>query len=181
MEFVLIRHTRCEIATGTCYGRLDVPLASTAPMDIAHTVDRTPLVDIVLASPAQRCLELAKALAARDHCALRVLHELQELDFGTWEGMRWDDISRAQSDEWAMDPWNRAPANGETESQLWARVTLAYEQALRITAARRIAIVSHGGPLRILRCLIARRPASDRWAVSLALGEVVHVASTADM
>jgi alpha-ribazole phosphatase len=104
MEFVLIRHTRCDIAPGICYGRLDVPLAKSAPEDIGHTLARTPSVDLVVSSPAQRCHRLAIALGQRDGCDVRVLSELQELDFGTWEGMNWTEIPRPLSDEWAADP-----------------------------------------------------------------------------
>ncbi|MET0986822.1 MAG: histidine phosphatase family protein [Steroidobacteraceae bacterium] len=175
MEFVLIRHTRCEVAGGTCYGRLDVPLASSAAEDIAHALDRTPRVDRVCASPAQRCLELARKLAMRDRCELRVLDELQELDFGAWEGMSWGEIPRPQSDEWAEDPWNRRPARGETESELWARVTSVAEHLLQATHIQRVAVVSHGGPLRILRSFLTQAPASDCWSLSMELGEVVLV------
>ncbi|MET0656557.1 MAG: histidine phosphatase family protein, partial [Steroidobacteraceae bacterium] len=144
MEFALIRHTRCEVASGTCYGRLDVPLAASAATDIERTLTQTPHVNIVISSPARRCLQLARAIAARDGCDLRVLPELHELDFGAWEGMSWDAIPRAESDAWAEDPWNRAPPGGETESELWTRATTVVEQLLEIAPAQRIAVVSHG-------------------------------------
>ena len=175
MEFVLIRHTRCDIEAGTCYGRLDVPLADSAPEDIERTLAQTPPVDYVVCSPAQRCHRLALALGRRDGCEVRVEPALQELDFGAWEGLRWSEIPRTVSDEWAADPWHRAAPEGETECELWTRTARAAEEMLRMTTTRRIAVISHGGPLRILRCLLTQQPLSERWSWNIACGEVVHI------
>ncbi len=157
MEFALIRHTRCDVAAGTCYGYLDVPLASTAAADIGLTLSRVPQVDLVFSSPSQRCYSLARAIANRDACEIRTRDDLRELNFGSWEGLRWDDIPRTLSDAWAADPWNNTPPNGESESQLWQRAARVAEELLqleaptrtvntdRITAeAQRIAVISHG-------------------------------------
>lgn len=175
MEFVLIRHTRCAVAAGTCYGHLDVPLASTATEDVERTLAQVPPVDLVVCSPSQRCHVLGRELAKRDRCAIRTMPALQELDFGKWEGRPWHDIPRSESDAWATDPWNRAPPDGETERELWER-TAAAAALLQTTDATRIGIVSHGGPLRILRCLLTQRPADERWSQSIGWGEVVRIA-----
>ena len=179
MEFVLIRHTRCDVATGTCYGRLDVPLAESSVADIALTLAQIPPVGAIFASPSRRCRELAQALANRDVCDVRVLPELMELDFGEWEGRRWDDIPREQSDPWAEDPWRLAPPRGESESDLWTRVQRAFGQIAKAETPR-IAIVSHGGPLRLLRCLLTNAPIDDRWRQSIEWGAVVRVECTSE-
>lgn len=181
MEFVLIRHTRCDIGAGTCYGRMDVPLVDGAPEDIERTLAQTPPVDSVVCSPAQRCHRLALALGGRDGCEVRVEPALQELDFGAWEGLRWNEIPRALSDEWAADPWRRAPPEGETERELWTRTARAAEEMLRMTTTSRIAVVSHGGPLRILRCLLTQQPLSERWSWNIACGEVVRIECLASL
>ena len=175
MEFVLIRHTRCAVAAGTCYGHLDVPLAASAREDIERTLALVPCVDLVVSSPSQRCHDLALALSRRDQCSIRSMPALQELDFGAWEGRSWLDIPRSESDVWAADPWNCAPPGGETERELWIRTADAAASLMGTTDAARIGIVSHGGPLRILRCLLARRPAEERWSHSIGRGEVVHL------
>jgi alpha-ribazole phosphatase len=173
MEFVLIRHTPCDVPPGVCYGRLDLPLASTAVADIADTLSRTPTVQVIYASPAQRCMELARHLAARDLCHLEIMEDLQELNFGAWEGQPWNEIARHASDAWADDPWNRAPPAGETERELFERV----ERFARLveSATRRVAVIAHGGPLRILRCLLLRQPLAERWSWTIAPGEVVRI------
>jgi alpha-ribazole phosphatase len=176
MEFALIRHTRCAVAAGTCYGHLDVPLASTAPADIEMTLSRVPRVDRVYSSPSQRCHSLAQALATRDACEIETRSPLRELNFGAWEGLQWADIPRTLSDAWAADPWNNAPPGGESESQLWQRVAQLAAELRQLEGPRRIAVVSHGGPLRHLRCLLTGTPASDRWAWTIECGEVALIA-----
>lgn len=175
MEFVLIRHTRCDVAPGTCYGRLDVALAGSAAADIERTLSQVPRVDSVVCSPAQRCHLLALEIARRDGCDVRVLSALQELDFGAWEGRHGNDIPRSESDAWAADPWHRAPPQGETENELWLRTATAAADLIRSAGTARIGVVSHGGPLRILRCLLTRRPVDERWSLSMECGEVVLV------
>jgi alpha-ribazole phosphatase len=179
MELALIRHTRCDVLAGTCYGHLDVSLASTAAADIALTLSRVPPVDLVFCSPSQRCHSLAKALAARDACEIRTRTDLRELNFGSWEGLRWHDIPRTLSDAWAADPWNSAAPGGESESQLWQRVTCVANELLQLDGVKRIAVVSHGGPLRHLRCLLTGAPAGERWSWSIECGEVAVIAPVA--
>ena len=176
MELALIRHTRCDIAAGTCYGQLDVPLASTSADDIALTSSRIPLVDLVFSSPSRRCHSLAQALALRDGAEIHLRPDLRELSFGEWEGLRWADIPRATSDEWATDTWNLAPPGGESESDLWKRVTRVANELANLRDTKRIAVVSHGGPLRHLRCLLTGTPASERWSWSCDWGDVALIA-----
>jgi alpha-ribazole phosphatase len=177
MELILIRHTRCDIAEGTCYGRLDVPLAQTSADDIAHTLAQTPRVGLIFSSPSRRCHELALALAKRDTCSIRPLPDLMELNFGEWEGKRWSEVPRELSDPWAEDPWHLAPPSGESESDLWTRVQRAATE-LQNAATPRIAVVSHGGPLRLLQCLLTGTPVEQRWSRSIAWGGVVRIECT---
>jgi alpha-ribazole phosphatase len=176
MELALIRHTRCDIPAGTCYGQLDIPLADTAAADIAATLSRVPPVELVFSSPSRRCHTLAQALALRDSCEIRLSNDLRELSFGSWEGLRWDDIPRTASDAWSTDPWNLAPPDGESESALWQRVARIANEVLKLRENKRIAIVSHGGPLRHLRCLLTGAPASERWSWTCNWGDVALIA-----
>jgi alpha-ribazole phosphatase len=171
---ILIRHTRVADGEGRCYGSLDLPLAATAEADIAAVLQRVPTVGAIVSSPAARCRRLAQALAARDGCALTIEPALRELDFGAWEGLRWDEIDRAQSDPWAEDPWHRAPPRGESEAALWQRLQ-HWLAATPTPPDRRTAIVAHAGPLRLLRCHFEGRDLHERWTLSLPPGGVVEI------
>jgi alpha-ribazole phosphatase len=170
MEIYVIRHTPPASMTGICYGRTDVPLAASAEQDIQRVIAALPRFDRVYSSPAQRCTKLAAALAQRDGCDPILDAALSELDFGAWEQLPWSAIPREHSDPWAADTWHRAPPGGETEQALWSRVSTWYATAIARPVAR-CAIVAHGGPLRVLRCLILGLPVEQRWEWSLGWGE----------
>lgn len=156
--------------SGVCYGRTDLPLVDDAELDIQNTLARLPEFDLVYSSPAQRCVRLAAALAKRDACELILAPELQELDFGEWEQLPWDRIPRELSDPWAADTWNRSPPGGETERALWNRVASWYRAALTLPVSR-CAVVTHGGPVRVIRCLALDLGVEERWNWSLKWGE----------
>ena len=114
MQCVLIRHPATLHTQRQCYGRLDVAIAADV---LQHSA--TQLADLshlpVYSSPAQRCLQLAHRLSKQ----ATVWPELQELDFGQWEGLAWDDIPRADLDAWAADIWHYRVGNtGETAHEL---------------------------------------------------------------
>ena len=161
----LVRHTAVRLPPGLCYGRLDVALAQTAAADIAAITAMLPAAPVIT-SPAQRCVALAAAITP-DH---RVDARLLELDFGTWEGLAWDDVPRAALDAWAADPWGFAPPGGESGLALLARVQAFWND----TPARPLIIISHGGPLRLLRALAEGRP-PEILEKPPALGEVIRI------
>ncbi len=123
-------------------------------------------------SPATRCLTLARAIVATTQAELRIDDRLQELNFGEWEGLRWDNIARAQLDRWAAAPAIFAPPGGESGLALLARVHGVYRD-LR-AAGLDAAVISHGGPLRLLHAL-ARGAEPDLLAPPPPFGAVIAV------
>ncbi len=146
---ILLRHPATNAAAGVCYGRSEVGLGSWAAAEVAGALAATPRVRRVVASPARRCRSLAAALAERDGLELDVDARLHELDFGAWEGRRWRDIPRAESDAWAADPWRVAPPGGETFAELHQRVAAALDDVEDSAA-----LVTHAGPIRAARMIL---------------------------
>lgn len=146
MAAVLIRHTRLEGNTGYCYGRHAFPLAASFPAEAQRVRTQLPWRPTnVWSSPADRCRRLAEILA--EGAPLQLCPELAELDFGEWEGCRWDDLRGAAVDAWMADPWRARPPGGETAVDLLERVGRMRDTALRATGER-LAIVTHAGVIR---------------------------------
>ena len=167
MAVTLIRHTRVAVEPGWCYGRTDVPLASTFAEEFAAVhakLGRRP--GVVFSSPARRCRQLAETLGASE---VRVDVRLQELDFGAWENRRWAEIPRAEVDAWALDFVEAPLPGGESFRALAARV----EAFRRELAGPDAVIVTHGGVIRTWRCLAAGRPLQEAFGYELAYGEIV--------
>lgn len=153
MEIILIRHTAVDAEPGTCYGQLDVPLAEPAEEAFAQVAQRLPPVQAVVSSPLQRCARLAAWLAQRSDMPLWTDERWRELDFGAWEGRRWATLERHRMDQWALDPWGFCAPQGESVRGMHLRVRAALA-ALRVKADlngwQRVAVVTHGGPIRLL-------------------------------
>ena len=153
MKLLLVRHPAPDVDAGICYGHLDVPLRSdTGPaiVAIAEYACRH-RVTTVWSSPAIRCLIPAQAAAASAQARLRIDNRLEELSFGRWEGLRWTDIGPSALDCWAADPSGFAPPGGESGDALLSRVSNLLKAL--IEDAVDCAVISHGGPLKILRAL----------------------------
>lgn len=147
MDIYLIRHSRVDIAPGSCYGQLEVPLLHSCGNEFAGTLAKLPELETVWTSPLERCRSLAEHIAGANRRILVIDPRWSELDFGRWEGKLWKEISRKESDPWASDYWNVAPPEGETYRQLHERVNEALWD-LTVQPAQRVAVVSHAGPIR---------------------------------
>lgn len=148
---MLLRHPRTQAPPGLCYGRFDPPLgddelaiADALLPDLIH-------VRLILASPSPRCVLPAQRLAARLSCRVVQDARLQELDFGRWEGRRWQDIDRRESDYWADEPLHRAPPGGESFAALQVRVYSVLDELERDDeTARATLLITHAGPVRAI-------------------------------
>lgn len=171
MLVVLVRHTRPNVRPGICYGRLDVPLAESAPQDLNASLQQIPTASRVIASPTQRCRLLADAVAERDGLSVEEDARLLELDFGTWEGQTWQKIGEAALNAWARDIWRYAPGGGEALCDLWTRVD-AFLQELSDAAHASVVIISHHGPLRALHAQCTGRSHKKLFELSFEFGGV---------
>jgi alpha-ribazole phosphatase len=168
----LVRHPKPLVEPGLCYGRLDAGLHPDADAQLATM--RLALVGFVAgalwSSPALRCRLTAEAMETGLHPNFD--DRLQELNFGAWEGMAWDDVPRALLDAWAADPSGFTPPGGESGGALMARV--ASFHAGLVADGRDCMVVSHGGPLRLLRAMLVG-DAPDLLAPPPPIGTVTFV------
>lgn len=151
MEVVLIRHAQPQVAPGVCYGSLDLALVqpvTPAPADIVTGLAHP---DRIVTSPATRARETAALFdtCREDLPRCEVEPRLREMDFGSWEGQRWNDIPRAALDQWAADLMDARPHGGENPAQVMSRIG-EWADALDIESDQRLWVVTHAGPMRML-------------------------------
>lgn len=151
MPLHLIRHTRVATPPGLCYGRLDVPLATSFAAEaqaVRHALEQQFPAGLppLWSSPSQRCQQLARQLGAPVHCDAR----LQELDFGAWEGRTWAELDSPAARHWG-DHWqSAAPPGGESLPELLARLRAVLAELNGADAL----LVTHAGPIRALHHLL---------------------------
>jgi alpha-ribazole phosphatase len=154
VRLFLIRHPRPLLDDGICYGRLDVDAEDPLPV-AARLRPLLPTATPVISSPLRRARRLAAALHPQPSCDAR----LQEIDFGDWEGRRWERIDRRQLDAWAADVLHFAPPGGESVAMLRARAI----DCVGDLPASDCALVTHAGVIRVLLGHWLRLPI-DEWS-----------------
>lgn len=166
----LVRHARPLIEPERCYGRLEVAADAQATEEAARTLHQA-LLPLrgqleIWHSPLQRCEQLVYSLKSIEPIFTSKLDaRLQEMDFGNWEGQRWDDIGQAAVDEWAQNLALHAPGGGESLAQMLCRVQQALQQARRSTQPHMV-WVCHAGVARCVQWLLQhgeRPPQSHEW------------------
>lgn len=153
MKLWLVRHAAPEVDAGICYGCTDVAAQQVATHEAACALaTQLPLAIAVHCSPLQRCEQLVQAICGlRPDLTFEFDPRLAEMDFGSWEGRRWDSLGEAALAAWTMDFFTHRPGGGESLQIFMGRVGGAFEQ---IRAARKEAVwITHAGVIRAVGLL----------------------------
>ncbi len=180
----LIRHPDPEpSAHGLCYGSLDVALSPEGARQadaIARTLMNEPLAAIYT-SPRQRCTDTARILAAARNCTVEIVDALRELNFGAFEGRSYDDIAALYPDlyrQWMERPTETQFPEGESFRQMSDRV-LAIARELRARhcgdSIDSIALVTHGGPIRIILADALGMPPANIFRIAQRYGAINRI------
>ncbi len=152
MRLILVRHPKPLCDPGLCYGRLDLACDAQALKRAALNLRHLAGGHRIVSSPARRAFDLAITLSPEAAPDPR----LQELNFGDWEGLRWQDIGRGPLDEWRRGLPHSAPPNGESLAALAARCS-DWLKAPEPGGPPVLAI-THAGPIRVIRALLKGEP-----------------------
>lgn len=127
--------------------------------------------DAVVSSPLQRCAAFAQELSARRSLPLRLDARLAEYHFGQWQGVPIETLADEQGHAlgrfWA-DPVAHPPPGAETFDAFRARLSEALDDIVRDAGARRVLVITHGGAIRLLRCLVEGRGYGDMANIDVA-------------
>lgn len=148
MKLWLIRHAKPRIDAGVCYGSTDVAAHVQETGLIAQALASTlPPGVRVVTSPLQRCRQLAAHLKLlRPDLSSAEDLRLQEMDFGTWEGQRWEDIDRGDLDAWAEKFASWRCGGAESVTDFMSRVGSLWDETH--AAGDDTAWITHAGVIR---------------------------------
>ena len=129
-------------------GWRDVPADLSDTALINRVRDHLPKEALILSSDLIRSVHTADALALDGHRRLPHEPDLREMDFGIWDGMRFDAVA-ARDPQLSRDFWERpgdvqAP-EGESWNQTMARVNAAVDRLNGAHAGAHIIAVAHFG------------------------------------
>lgn len=151
----LVRHAAAAIEPGRCCGSLDVDL-SAAGRKHARALGRAFAeieLDAVYTSPLERSRQTAAEIASRRGLSLRELRGVAEIDFGELEGKDFDEIAVTHPEThatWLTQPTEVDFPGGERFADFARRVRQSVHEILSAHRGEQVAVVSHGGPIRLL-------------------------------
>jgi alpha-ribazole phosphatase len=155
-RLLLIRHAETEwTQEGRYQGHSQIGLSAKGIKQAERLRERLKgeKVNAIYTSDLRRAMETAQIIAFPHHLEVIPCSELREIDFGNLEGLTFDEAQ--QNYPWIEQRWSSPnPQQGESLSQLSSRVGRLAIRLRGLEAMSSIIIVSHGGPLRVLLCLL---------------------------
>lgn len=170
MDIYLIRHTKTAAEQGLCYGQSDVALADSFLEDARQLQQKLPEFmqeSLVFSSPLTRCVQLADRFSSTVTTDARLL----ELDFGDWEGLRFDAIEACVLQRWTDNFVHAAPPNGESFTDLCRRAGFFWQDLLSREAEQAL-IITHAGVIRALFTHILKLPPANAFQFRVDPGSV---------
>jgi alpha-ribazole phosphatase len=168
-ELILVRHGETDWNTqGRYQGQSDVPLneAGRVQADRLAASLQGQAIAAIYSSDLRRARETAEALARSSGAPLHFDPRLREIDQGEWEGMLFDEIQRRYAESFQRrrrDPLRVAPPGGETVGQVRERVLEAVQDIRRRHPGGRVAIISHGLALALVKVHFEGLPIERVW------------------
>jgi len=144
----LARHAQPLIEPGVCYGATDVSANESMTLQAAQTLAQIlPQTTQVSSSPLQRCELLAHFLRGfRPDLTYETDARLAEMNFGSWEGWRWDAIPPQAYDDWTDAFGSHRFGGHESVNEFMQRVAGAWRDAQR--SGRDAVWITHAGVMR---------------------------------
>lgn len=171
MSVTLIRHTRPDVAYGICYGCTDLPVATSFDQEADKILNGLEQAEVLISSPLLRCRKLAERIGTAFELMPVYDSRLQEINFGSWEGQRWEDIPRREIEFWAADFLHARPHGGESVRMLERRVHELLNELLK--DKRSHLVVTHAGVIKVASRFRDRN--SENWPDSIGFGEFIKI------
>ncbi|HLR24601.1 MAG TPA: alpha-ribazole phosphatase [Fodinibius sp.] len=174
MELYLIRHTTPDVAKGICYGQKNIGLTEAFLEELKRLEAKLPeehKMFQVYSSPLKRCSKLATKLSEQ---GIITDDRLMELNFGSWEGQKWDDINEEELSEWMQDFVEVECPGGESYRRLYDRVTAWWKEVIR-SKQEKVLVVTHAGVIRCLLSHILGLPLENSFRLQVGYGSVSQI------
>ncbi len=149
----LIRHGQVD-GPSAMYGRTNVSLTPVGWQQL-EDITRELKPDRVISSPLKRCSMFARHYAAQQGIPLDIEDDLQEYDFGEWDGVPFERLFDGDAGAMMLDGFGRLPAEhtppgGERLDDMFERVVACWETLVARCAGEELVVLCHGGVIRLL-------------------------------
>jgi broad specificity phosphatase PhoE len=183
---LFIRHAETDMAGRFC-GHSDPPINARGEQQIQALVEsiEPKSIESVYCSDLRRSVITAEALATTSGLSVVARRSLREIHFGDWEGMNWAEVERRDATyarEWVTAFPNLATPGGERFADFERRVMAEVDILVRLAKDQRIAVVTHGGVMRVALQKLLACSGQEAWSRTLPYccsfayeGEMAHL------
>lgn len=167
---LFIRHAETDLA-GTLCGRTDPPVNESGQKQISALIAdlRGKHLKAVVTSDLLRARTTAEAIAEELGLPTTVEADLSEIDFGSWDGLLWKQVEQLDPDlasRWIKEYPNVSPPHGEPFEDFKCRVLAAVSRVQAKFDNEHIAVITHGGVMRIVLQELCGKSGEDAWALT---------------
>jgi len=168
-RLILIRHAQSDYTLENRYcGFSDPPLNNRGRWQSKRMAAylKNVSVNMVYSSDLRRAYETAKIVFKNE--SIEKLTDLREMNFGIFEGLKYEEIIEKYPKhykDWTDNPIKVKIPEGETLESLSKRVREGLFLILSQHKDRKIALVTHGGPIRIILCDALRYDLEMFWQI----------------
>jgi len=169
LRIILVRHGETEWNHQRRYqGHRDLPLSPAGRWQAERVAQRlaTQRLQAVYASDLQRARQTAEAIARPHGLPVLTRPGLREMDFGEWEGYTHAELLERYPDllpRWVNEVTSVRVPGGETLHEVQARVMKEWDEITAAHPEGTLAVVAHGGTIRVLLLSLRGEPLSAFW------------------
>ena len=173
MVIYLVRHTTPDVEKGVCYGQSDLGGTETFFAEGKEVKRRLQALGcsesaVFISSPLQRCYRLASLLSSQK---IKTDARLMEMDFGSWELRRWDEIDENALRRWS-DDFVLCPCPGGESYQIFYDRVVAFLEELKRGDKKEAVLVTHGGVIRCVLAYLGKTTLETSFEVAVDYGSV---------
>ena len=168
-KLILIRHGETDYNLQRKYcGFSDPPLNKKGILQAEKLTDRLRgiKIDKIYSSDSKRACETANIIFIDN--LIEALQDFREMNFGVFEGLRYDEIIKKYPrlyKNWSNNPAKVKIPQGETLRDLGERVKKRLSFILSQHGNRKVALITHGGPIRVILCDALKLDLNSFWKI----------------
>ena len=176
-ELIIIRHGETDWNLDLRYqGQTDITLNENGFLQAEQLSDylSSREINAVYSSDLKRAYNTAEVVASAQKnlqgSDVYTCRELREMNFGNWEGLTYQDISREYPDmfqKWYTDPTSVTPPEGESLVSFRKRIVSAFKKIINEHPGEKVAVVTHGGSIRVLLTSVLEMPLDKYWRLEV--------------
>ncbi|MBU1122837.1 MAG: histidine phosphatase family protein, partial [Candidatus Omnitrophica bacterium] len=178
-KLILIRHGQTDWSKQKKYcGVRDIDLNDVGRHQAEKLENELINKDIinVYSSDLKRCENFAKLIFKNK--LIEKLPQLREMNFGIFEGLTYHQLMEKHQEiyqRWLNNPSKISIPQGENLNEMNIRVKKTLMQLLCINKDKTIAMITHGGPIKVILCHVLNLNLDEIWQIEPGLASVREI------